>query len=156
MKTEKITIDDGLLRLDINGNGLLIFNPSDLNLYHRFFDLLGELPDLEKKYVEEVEAVPEDAAEDVKLAAAGREMTRASELDSEVKSKLNAVFGGGADFDKLLGGVNVMAFGRNGERIITNVLEAIKPYLDTGVKSHVDGAVSAAKTNRAQRRAKIK
>lgn len=155
---EKLIFDDGILRLDVNGNGLLCFNPSDFNVYQRFCALVKELPKLEEQYKAEVEQMPEDASEGEIIELAGRELDRAKEIDAAVKQKLSGVFGTNNDFDKLLGGVNLMAFGSNGERIITNLLNALTPYLEDGVKKHMDDAaaeaVEEAKLNRAQRRAK--
>ena len=155
---EKLIFDDGILRLDVNGNGLLCFNPSDFNVYQRFCALVKELPKLEEQYKAEVEQMPEDASEGEIIELAGRELDRAKEIDAAIKRKLSGVFGADNDFDRLLGGVNLMAFGSNGERIITNLLNALTPYLEDGVKKHMDDAaaeaVAEAKLNRAQRRAK--
>lgn len=154
MATQKLNFDDGLLRLDINGNGLLTFNPSDFNVYQRFFALAKELPELEKKYVSDVEASTGDDPDDTKIfELAGRELERAREIDADIKRRLGDVFGPGNDFDRLLGGVNVMALGSNGERVITNLLNALAPYIEQGVDNHVTSAASTAKANRAQRRA---
>lgn len=152
MNTEKLVIDDGLVRLDINGNGVLKFNPSDFNVYERFFTLSKELPEIEKKYAAEVERIPESAGEDDVKALVGRELTKAKEIDAEVKAKLSAVFGPGNDFDALLGGVNIMAYGSNGERIITNLLNALVPYVESGIKKYANNEVSAAHLNREKRR----
>ena len=150
---QKLVIDDGLVRLDINGNGVLKFNPSDFNVYERFYALTKELPEIEKKYAAEVESLPDDDETEQAMALAGRELTRAKEIDKEVKDKLSSAFGVGNDFDKLLGGVNIMAFGSNGERIITNLLNALLPYVENGIKKHTNNEVTAAKLNREQRRA---
>ena len=149
---QKLVIDDGLVRLDINGNGILKFNPSDLNVYNRFFALTQELPEIEKKYAHEVETADISGA-DAEQALVGRELARAREIDAEVKAKLSAAFGPGNDFDALLGGVNIMAFGSNGERIITNLLNALVPYVESGIKKYADNEVGAAKMNREARRA---
>ena len=143
-ETKTLQFDDGLLRLDINGNGILTFNPSDFNVYQRFFGLLKELPELEKRYAAEVE---QPGSEDDSFALAGRE------LDREIKDKLGAAFGPGNDFDALLGGVNLMAVGNNGQRVITNLLNALAPYIEEGAKRHQQEAAEAALRSRAQRRA---
>lgn len=151
---EKIMLDDGILELDINGRGLLRFNPSDFNVYQRFSALVRELPQLESKYKANVEQASPDA-DDITLAGAA--LDRAREIDADIKRRLSAVFGQENDFDQLLDGVNLMAFGRNGERVITNLLAALSPYLEDGVKQHMKDAaseaVAEAKLNRAQRRA---
>lgn len=149
-ETKTLQFDDGLLRLDINGNGILTFNPSDFNVYQRFFGLLKELPELEKLYAAEVE---QPGSEDDSFALAGRELDRARELDREIKDKLGAAFGPGNDFDALLGGVNLMAVGNNGQRVITNLLNALAPYIEEGAKRHQQEAAEAALRSRAQRRA---
>lgn len=155
---QKLIFDDGILRLDVNGNGLLCFNPTDFNVYQRFCALLKELPAMEEQYKTEVEQIPEDAADGEIIELAGKELDRAKEIDAAIKRKLSGVFGSDNDFDQLLGGVNLMALGRNGDRIITNLLNALTPYLEDGVKKHMDDAaaeaVEEAKLNRAQRRAK--
>lgn len=61
---QKLVIDDGLVRLDINGNGVLKFNPSDFNVYERFYALTKELPEIEKKYAAEVENIPDDITDE--------------------------------------------------------------------------------------------
>ena len=152
-ETKALQFDDGLLRLDINGNGILTFNPSDFNVYQRFFGLLKELPELEKRYAAQVEQSAEEPGEEAAVQLAGRELDRARELDREIKDKLGAAFGPGNDFDALLGGVNLMAVGNNGQRVITNLLNALAPYIEEGAKRHQQEAAEAALRSRAQRRA---
>ena len=153
METQKLQFDDGLLRLDVNGNGLLTFNPSDFNVYQRFFQLARELPELEKRYVAEVGISAGEPGGEGSFELAGRELDRARELDREVKDRLGAVFGPGNDFDTLLGGVNVMAVGNNGQRVITNLLNALAPYIEEGAERHMRDAAQEARLNREQRRA---
>ena len=147
----KLMLDDGILELDINGRGLLRFNPSDFNLYERFCRLAKELPEIEKQYVAEVE----EQGEADGLELAGRELARAKEIDADIKRRLSDVFGKENDFDQMMGGVNLMAFGKNGERVITNLLNALTPYLTDGINSHMQGAaakaVAEAKAERAMR-----
>lgn len=152
-ETKSLQFDDGLLRLDINGNGLLTFNPSDFNVYQRFFQLLQALPELEQQYAAQVEDSAGEAGEEQSLQLAGRELDRAKALDREVKERLGTVFGPGNDFDALLGGVNVMAVGHNGERVITNLLNALAPYIEEGAERHMRDTAQAARLNREQRRA---
>ncbi len=147
-------VDDGLLRLNVNDNGLLCFNPSDFSLYNRFLALAQELPEIEARYIGEHGEDESDAVEG-SAEKAKKQFDCADEIDREMKSRLNAVFGNGADFHKLLGGVNCLAYGGNGEMIIANLLNAIKPYLETGVKQHAQRAAERAKLNREQRRAAL-
>lgn len=150
---QKLLVDDGLLRLDINGNGLLVFNPTDFNLYERFYALREKLPELEKKYAAVEAAIPEEAGEDELIELTGQELEKTKAIDAEVKALLSTTFGNNNDFDKLLGGMNVMARGFNGERVITNLLNGILPYIEEGVAKHTQSEVAAAKLNREQRRA---
>ena len=147
---ERVVVDDGLLRLEINENGILSFNPSDFNLYERFMNLWRELPEIEKRYISKVES---NSIDENDMESIGRELETVKEIDNEVKSRLNAVFGAGNDFDKLLAGVNCMALGSNGERVITNLLDALRPYIEKGVQAQLDSAAKKAKLNREQRRA---
>ena len=151
-KVLNLNVDDGLLRININDNGLLCFNPSDFSLYNRFLSLVQELPKIEERYIRKCgEGEPEDAENDAERAK--KELGCAAEIDKEVKTRLDAVFGNGADFDKLLGGVNCMAYGANGELVISNLLNALKPYLESGVKQHAEKAAERAKLDRERRRA---
>ena len=154
-ENQKLHFDDGLLRLEINDNGLLTFNPSDFNVYQRFAKLLKDLPELEKRYIAEVEADSGDVepSEGQAVELAGRELDRAHEMDSEIKRRLGEVFGPGNDFDALLGGVNVMALGNNGERVISNLLNALAPYIEDGANRQMESAAREAKLNRERRRA---
>ena len=144
---QKLTIDDGLMRLDINGNGLLCFNPSDFNLYNRFSAFAKELPELEEKYRQEVENGDHSASVDA-------ELKRVRDIDLAVKKRLDGVFGGNTDFDKLLGGMNcITSVGHNGELLINNLLEELTPHLEKGVQQRMQKAAQTAKHNREQRRA---
>ena len=153
MSEQILNIDDGLIRLNVNENGVLKFNPSDFNLYNRFIVFRKELLELEKKYHLEIEAVKVAEAQEQTIELVGSELKIARAVDLEVKTKLNAVFGLGADFDRLLDGVNCMAFGNNGKRIVTNLLDALSPYLEQGIQKHMADTAAAAKLNREQRRA---
>ena len=138
---EKLTFDAGVKSYRINGGAVLKFNPADPNLYQRFMEAVEKIQELEKNIL------PEEADPLQQLCLA----------DKQVKETLSWVFGGGNDFDQLLGGVNLLAVAGNGERVITNLLSALQPIMVEGAencaKQQVDGAVAQAKQNRAQRRA---
>lgn len=150
---EKLMFDDGVLELEINGNGVLRFNPSDQNMYRRVCNLAQELPKLQEQYEAEVEAPEENELEQAAVALGAMH-----NLDQEIKRRLSEAFGAENDFDALLGGVNLMAYGKNGERVITNLLNALMPYMEDGMKQYrqdaAAAAVAQAKQNRAQRRGK--
>lgn len=157
---QTIQFDDGVKEYEINGNGCLRLNPSDINLYTRFFDAHDKLLCVEKELEQAAAAlpdVPEDAPQEQQLAARGEAMKLFRQADRKVKDMLAWIFPGN-DFDALLGGVNVMTVAANGERIITNFLAALVPIIEQGVNAYADAkavqAASLAAQSRAQRTAK--
>ena len=72
--------------------------------------------------------------------------------DAKAKEELNKVFRGN-DFNALLEGVNLMAVAGNGERVATNLMQALTPIVEAGTKRFAETTVAQAKANRAQRRA---
>lgn len=150
---EKLIVDNGFLELEINDSGVLRFNASDFNVYQRFLKLARELPELEKEY-----SNIEGQADADELEFAGATLDKVEEMDRRIKERLAWVFGQNNDFDQLLDGVNLMAVGKNGERVITNLLNALTPYMERGIAQHrkeaAMEAVAEAKQNRSQRRAK--
>lgn len=114
---EKLNLDSGIRTYEL-GSGVLKFNPTDPNLYARFLDAPAQIQALEKRLTEQAQsATGEDA------------LRLLTELDTAVKAILSGVFGGENDFSVLLGGVNLMALGSNGKRIITNLFDALQPIL---------------------------
>lgn len=143
---EKISFDSGVKSYKINGTGVLRFNPGDPNVYARFLQAADKLQDVETALVEEAKKLPEaDGAGVVQL------LNRA---DKEMKQVLSWVFGEWNDFDKILGGVNLLAVADNGQRVVTNLLEALQPVLVEGAercaKEKVDAAVQKAKVRRGE------
>lgn len=147
---EKIVFDSGIKEYEINNNGVLRFNPSDPNVYARFVDAAGEITKIEEMLVQKAKEheVEEDGTAALRLLA---------EADKQIKEILNGVFGNGNDFDVIMGGVNLMAVATNGERVITNLIQALMPIMEAGAKlcskQQVDNAVQQARLNRAARRA---
>ncbi len=148
---EKLKFDSGIKEYQI-GSGVLRFNPGDPNVYARLMDAQGEITAVENDLVKKAGEIPQGDA-----AAVLRLMT---EADTRMKAILSRVFGAGNDFDKILGGVNVMAVCGNGERAITNLLNALVPIIKEGAekcaKQQANAAVAKAQLNRAQRRALAK
>ena len=141
---EKISFDSGIKTYKINGAGVLRFNPGDPNVYARFLEAADKLQDVEAALVEEAKKLPEaDGAGVVQL------LNRA---DKEMKQILSWVFGQENDFDKILGGVNLLAVADNGQRVVSNLLEALQPVLIAGAErcaqEKVDSAVAKAKSRR--------
>ena len=143
---EKISFDSGLKSYRINGTGVLRFNPGDPNVYARFLQAADKLQDVENALVEEAKQLSEaDGAGVVRLL--GR-------ADQEMKQVLGWIFGQENDFDKILGGVNLLAVADNGQRVVTNLLEALQPVLVAGAercaKEKVDTAVQKARNRRGE------
>lgn len=160
---QKLNIDTGVKEFDVNGNGLLIFNPSDPNVYDRFVRAIDEVLALEKDYAAaaEKESSAADTMNEHGFPVSGKNaLSSVAEIDRKVKNILSEVFGAQNDFDKLLGGINLMAVGTNGERVITNLFAELKPIVTAGVQMHLDdkagAAVKKATANRAARRVAAK
>lgn len=146
---EKIIFDSGIKEYEINNSGVLRFNPSDPNVYARFFDVAEQIQQIEKELIAKGKSLSNSES-------SGESAIRfMQEADKKVKELLGQVFGPGNDFDKLLGGVNLLAVAVNGERVVTNLLNALLPIIEQGAKKcaeqRVDDAVQLAKKNRAQR-----
>lgn len=148
---KKISFDSGVQEFQINENGVLRFNPSDLNVYNRFIEATDEIKKIESTLVAKGKELGEkpSGADIIKLM---------HEADQQIKEVLVGVFGAQNDFDQIMGGVNLMSVAGNGERVITNFFAAISPIMEEGVKKFADAEAEKAKAgmNRAQRRAASK
>ena len=138
---EKIQFDSGIREYRLNGAGVLRFNPGDPNLYARFMEAVEEIKDMEKKL--SAQAGNDSGMTVLKLLR---------DADRQMKQSLNRVFGEGNDFEKILGGVNLLAIGANGERVITNLFAALQPILLQGAEAcareQTQAAVSRAQARR--------
>ena len=146
---EQLIFDSGIKEYQINGNGVLRFNPSDPNIYGRFILAMDKIKSIESEMVEKANKI-DKTEEDEAGEAAIRIMC---ETDKKIKGILNEIFGMENDFDRILEGVNLMAVAHNGNRVITNLLNALQPIMEAGAKACADGEVESAKMNREQRRA---
>lgn len=145
---EQLIFDSGIKEYQINGKGVLRFNPSDPNVYARFVDAMPKIEQIEKEMAEKANNIGKDSG------AAGEQVLRIMrETDRKIKAELSFVFGDGNDFDQILEGVNLMAVASNGERVIANLINALQPIMENGAKECVRSEVADAKLNRAQRRA---
>lgn len=147
---KKFTIDTGIEEFEINEGKILRFNPSDINLYKRFIDAQDEILTVEKRLVEKAEATGDNVTGEMVILLL-------SEADAEMKEILNRVFGEGNDFNDIFEGVNLMSVATNGERVVTNFLEAILPTIEEGAKkaahAQAQGDAAQIRGNRAARRA---
>lgn len=139
---EKISFDSGIRQFQLNGKGILRFNPSDPNLYERFTQAGEKILDIEKNLLE-------NAGEE-------RPLKVLTQADREMKKLLSWVFGEENDFDQLLEGVNVLAVAANGQQVITNLLAALEPVIAEGVKNYVNLQVQEAKEKADLRREALK
>lgn len=140
---ENLTFDAGVREYKINGMGVLRFNPSDPNLYARFLEAADKMQQVEQQLAEQAGAAASGAGAIQLLARADRQM----------KEILGWVFGNGNDFDKILGGVSLMAVAGNGERMLTNLLALLQPIVLEGAERCAKEAVGAALEKADARRA---
>lgn len=132
---KKITFDSGLRKYEL-GNGILSFNPLDPNLYERFVEATEKLQHLEEEMLK--------SAKDAEISGVDA-LVILKDVDRKAKNVLNNVFGGANDFDHMLAGVNLMAVATNGERVITNLMNALTPILEQGAKDCATSFMSEGK-----------
>lgn len=145
---QNIKFDSGVQEFQINGGGVLRFNPSDLNVYSRFMDAFED--------IRKVEQVMQEKIRGMSAAGTGAGFLQlANEADKEVKKILQNVFGKQNDFDEIFCGANVLTVTGNGEMVLTNFLNALKPIIEDGARSFARAQAETVKKNqnRAQRRA---
>lgn len=150
---EKLIFDTGMKSFAVNDGGVLRFNPSDPNVYARFVEAAAKIQAVEDDMVKKSQSINAEGEEAGEAA-----LKLMKEADQEMKKILGWVFGEINDFEKIFAGVNLMAVGENGERVITNFISALLPIMQAGAQKcaneQIGDAVRAAKLNRAQRRAK--
>ena len=140
-KMQSLTIDTGMKEYLINNHAVLRFNPSDPNLYHRFFAAATKLDALDAELTEQLKTLPE--ADDT--ARAERGLALLTDYDHRIKALLTEIFGGENDFDKVLEGVNLAGTGANGKRVVQNLLDALTPILQDGAAQHLQTAAADAR-----------
>ena len=70
------------------------------------------------------------------------------EADRQVKQLLNQVFGGDNDFDKALGGVNLLATAGNGQRVMANLMTLLENILAEGAERFAQDKADAIRQGR--------
>lgn len=128
---KKLNFDSGVEEFRLQGGGVLRFNPADPNLYARFLEAEAQLKDIE-------ESLRKKAAESQDSGAAVIDLL--GQADREVKALLDRVFPGN-DFDKALGGVNLLAVAGGGERVVTNLFAALEEILTDGAERFAQAQV---------------
>mgnify|MGYP000886696406 CR=1 FL=1 len=112
---QNMTIDTGMQEYLINNRAVLRFNPSDPNLYHRFFAAAPKLDALDAELTEQLKALPAKPDD----ARAERGLALLTDYDHRIKALLTEIFGGENDFDKVLEGVNLAGTGANGNDAVS-------------------------------------
>lgn len=135
---EKIQFDSGVRSYEL-GSGVLRFNPADPNLFARFMEAQEKICQVEQQLLQQAQSLPQDGENALQLL---------QQADKELKAIFSWVFGGDNDFDRLLGGVNLLATGKNGQRVVSNLLSALQPILLSGAESCVREKVAKARKPR--------
>ena len=154
---EKLIFDSGIKEYQINNNGVLRFNPADPNVYARIMEAGEKFKAVEDRLLVKAKELGFDNTDEANGAAVVQLM---AEADKEIKEILAYIFGAENNFDEIFAGVNLMAIGDNGERVLSNFLNALTPIVQEGAQKcanqQINGAVKKAQGNRAQRRAAAK
>lgn len=117
-------------------------------MYNRFLKIPEKIEVIDQELAKEVSELQEGDG-----AGALEALTRA---DKKAKAAMNEVFGLDNDFDEIMRGINIMSAGSNGNRVITNLFEALNPIFADGAQKCADAKLEKAKANREQRRAAAK
>lgn len=124
---EKLQFDSGMRSYRLNGQGVLRFNPGDPNVYARFMEATDRIAAVEQQ-------LRESAAGLEGMDAGAAAVKLMEEADKKLKALLTEIFGSHNDFDQLLQGVNLLAVADNGQRVITNLFEALQPVMVEGAR----------------------
>ena len=137
----KIEFDSGIEEFRLQGGGVLRFNPGDPNIYARFLEAEEKFKDIENglhQQAKTLEGAPTgDAA-----------VTLTAQADRKIKELLDWVFGGGNDFHKALGGVNLLAVAANGKRVVANLFGALEEILAAGAERFAAEEAEAIRADR--------
>ena len=135
---KNITLDTGIEEFSFAGGGVLRFNPCDPNLYARFMDVEKEITAVEQ----ELSRATDDSSQPETVLRLTRE------ADRKAKEILNRAFGGENDFDKILGGVSLLAVTGNGQRVVSNLLAVLEEILTEGAARFAAGKARAIEASR--------
>lgn len=143
---EKLKFDSGIREFDLGTGVPLRFNPGDPNLYARFLEAAQKVQDIEKELCQQAQKLDSQTAGEGVVA-----LLRSA--DGKMKELLGWVFGMGNDFERILGGINLLAVGKNGQRLVSNLFGVLQPVLIAGAeacaKEQTQAAVEKAKKRRA-------
>ena len=133
---EKLIFDSGIKEYQLGDCGILRFNPADPNVYARFIDAVDNIQKIEDDLIKKGNELKEDGTSVLKLM---------EDVDNQIKEELNRVFGAGNDFNQIMCGVNLMAVATNGERVVTNLMNALTPIMKDGAEACAKDEVAKAK-----------
>ena len=103
-------------------------------MYSRFLQAVDRIAAIEQEMAKEGRAAQATGQKALELLA---------KADRSVKEVLAWVFGEENDFDRLLGGVNLMAVAANGERVVTNLFAALQPQVQAGAEAFLSAKAQA-------------
>lgn len=124
MRKDTLTIDSGLVEVDINGVRIIKFNPSDEGVAEELYGLASKI----QKIMEEKET----AFKDTDDAAAHFDISRAE--DREIRAAVDGFFGDGFCGD-VFPGVRMMALSE-GLTVIENFLYALLDKMDEDITAN--------------------
>lgn len=143
---EKIKFDSGIRSFDLGTGTALRFNPGDPNLYARFLEAGEKVRSVEKEMAAQAKTIAEDGEGVVTLL---------QNADKKMKQILSWVFGEENDFEKILGGLNLLAVGNNGQRVVSNLFTALQPILISGAEACAREQTQAAVARANSRRKRV-
>jgi hypothetical protein len=140
---KSLDIDNGSITLCVNQDmtRLLTFNPTDVNFASRFYELLDDFTAKENELIGRAKKIDEEMVLDENGVPSNIKEIFAltNELDGYFKERLDYVFGAGTS-ETCFGNVNVMSVDKKGNRILTNFIMGIAPYItvarDSEIKKH--------------------
>ena len=125
MRKENLTVETGLIELDINGKRTIQLNPSDAGFVEALYGLVSKL-----------DAIHQDAAakaKDVEDAAKRFDLSRAE--DKQMRDAVDDVFGAGFCAD-VFPGIRLFALA-DGLTVIENFLYALLDKMDADITENV-------------------
>lgn len=149
---EKLIFDTGIKVYQVNDSGAVLrLNPSDANLYERFFGAMDKLRALEAE-LSDRSLSPAPDGDELETARSALELL--ADVDRRAKEILNEALGCQNDLDAIFEGQNCMAVAENGERLLTNFIAAITPIIQQGALRFADAKAEQAVAARAGKAAK--
>lgn len=135
---KKLILDTGVQEFKIQGGGVLRFHPGDPNLYARFLQAEEKLSAMEQELTRQAKCICDSQG---MLALLGQ-------ADKQLKTLLTEIFGEENNFDKALGGINLLSVAGNGKTVAANLMGALEKILTEGAQRFTDARVAEIKAAR--------